>query len=108
MSGSDAGREAAAACVTGFLSDYFTPPDSWSTETAGTKTLAALNRWLYAQGQRAYESGQGMVTTLSVMVIKTYEMLTGKLPYDDRELTARRLRHARYTPAAGLNPDVPG
>ena len=71
MSGSDAGKEAAEACVTGFLADYFTTPDSWSTETAGAKILAALNRWLYAQGQRQYDSGQGMVTTLSVLVIKS-------------------------------------
>ncbi|HYQ72881.1 MAG TPA: protein phosphatase 2C domain-containing protein, partial [Gammaproteobacteria bacterium] len=71
MSGSDAGKEAADACVTGFLADYFTTPASWSTETAGAKILAALNRWLYAQGQRQYDSGQGMVTTLSVLVIKS-------------------------------------
>jgi len=71
MSGSDAGKEAAEACVTGFLSDYFTTPDSWSTETAGGKVLSALNRWLYARGQQQYDSGKGMVTTLSALVIKS-------------------------------------
>ena len=71
MSGSDAGKEAAEACVTGFLADYFTTPDSWSTETAGAKILSALNRWLYAQGQQQYESTKGMVTTLSVLVVKS-------------------------------------
>ncbi len=71
MSGSEAGKEAAEACVTGFLADYFTTPDSWSTETAAGKILAALNRWLYAQGQQQYASGKGMVTTLSVLVLKS-------------------------------------
>jgi serine/threonine protein phosphatase PrpC len=71
MSGSEAGREAAEACVSGFLSDYFTTPESWSTETSGEKVLTALNRWLYGQGHREYESAQAMVTMLSVLVIKS-------------------------------------
>ncbi|NOR19156.1 MAG: protein kinase, partial [Xanthomonadales bacterium] len=71
MSGSEAGKQAAEACVRGFLTDYFTTPESWSTETAGEKILSALNRWLYAQGHRHYESTRAMVTTLSVLVIKS-------------------------------------
>jgi serine/threonine protein phosphatase PrpC len=71
MSGSEAGKEAAQACVSGFLADYFTTPESWSTETAGEKILSALNRWLYAQGHHHYESTSAMVTTLSVLVIKS-------------------------------------
>ena len=71
MSGSEAGKEAAEACVAGFLADYFTTPESWSTETSGEKVLTALNRWLYGQGHREYESAQAMVTTLSVLVIKS-------------------------------------
>ncbi|MEN8106734.1 MAG: protein kinase [Pseudomonadota bacterium] len=71
MSGSEAGKEAAEACVSGFLADYFTTPESWSTETSGAKVLTALNRWLYGQGHREYTSAQAMVTTLSVLVIKS-------------------------------------
>lgn len=72
MSGSDAGKEAAEACVSGFLADYFTTPESWSTGTAGGKVLAALNRWLYAQcREQDGGSGKGMVTTLSALVIKS-------------------------------------
>lgn len=71
MSGSEAGKEASAACVQGFLADYFTTPESWSAETAGEKVLTALNRWLYAQGHHHYESTHAMVTTLSVLVIKS-------------------------------------
>ena len=71
MGGSEAGKEAAEACVQGFLSDYFTTPETWSTETAGAKVLSALNRWLYAQGHHHYETSHAMVTTLSVLVIKS-------------------------------------
>lgn len=71
MSGSDAGKEASEACVTGFLSDYFSTPDSWSVEHSGEKVLTALNRWLYGQSHQVYVSSKGMVTTLSALVIKS-------------------------------------
>ena len=71
MSGSEAGKEAAEACVNGFLSDYYSTPDSWSTKNAGTKILGALNQWLYAQGHRNYAGTRAMVTTLSVLVLKS-------------------------------------
>lgn len=71
MSGSDAGREAAESCVSGFLSDYFSTPESWTVETSGAKVLTALNRWLYAQGQQRFGSARGMVTTFSALVIKS-------------------------------------
>ena len=34
-------------------------------------------------------------------------MLTGKLPYGEKELTPRKLRRARYNPAVRFNPDLP-
>ena len=71
MSGSDAGREAAEACVLGFLSDYYSTPESWSVKKSSGKVLSALNHWLYGQGQRVYGSSRGMVTTLSVLVVKS-------------------------------------
>jgi serine/threonine protein phosphatase PrpC len=71
MSGSEAGREAADACVQGFLSDYFSTPDSWTVETSGEKILGALNRWLYSQGHQQYGTSRGLVTTLSALVIKS-------------------------------------
>ena len=71
MSGSDAGRQASNACVQGFLSDYFSTPESWTTKTSGQKILSALNHWLYGNGQREYGSHKGMVTTVSALVIKS-------------------------------------
>ena len=71
MSGSDAGKQASQACVASFLSDYFSTPDSWSVKQAGQKVLSATNSWLYSQGQIRYQSAKGLVSTLSIIVLKS-------------------------------------
>jgi len=71
MSGSDAGREASQACVQGFLTDYFSTPETWTVQTSAQKIISALNHWLHGNGQRKYQSHKGMVTTLSAMVLKS-------------------------------------
>ncbi|MDP1664657.1 MAG: bifunctional protein-serine/threonine kinase/phosphatase [Methylobacter sp.] len=71
MSGSDAGKQASHCCVVSFLSDYYSTPDSWSVKHAGQKILSATNSWLYSQGQSRYESTKGMVSTLSIIVLKS-------------------------------------
>ncbi len=69
VSSSDRGGEAAAACVMGFLEDYFSTPESWSVQKSAQQVLTALNTWLYSQGQRG--SGNGLVSTLSVLILKS-------------------------------------
>ena len=71
MSGSDAGREASHACVQGFLTDYYSTPESWTVKTSAQKILSALNHWLHGQGQKRYGSHKGMVTTMSALVFKS-------------------------------------
>jgi eukaryotic-like serine/threonine-protein kinase len=71
MSGSDAGKLASQSCVASFLGDYFSTPDSWSVKQAGQKVLSATNSWLYSQGQIRYQSTKGMVSTLSIIVLKS-------------------------------------
>ena len=71
MSGSDAGKQASHCCVVSFLNDYYSTPDSWSVKQAGQKILSATNSWLYSQGQIRYESAKGMVSTLSIIVLKS-------------------------------------
>lgn len=71
MSGSDAGHQASHCCVAGFLADYYSTPDSWSVKKAGQKILSATNSWLYSQGQQRYDSAKGMVSTLSILVLKS-------------------------------------
>lgn len=71
MSASDDGKQASEVCVNGFLSDYFSTPETWSVKNSGQKILSALNRWLHGQGQLKYQSHKGMVTTLSALVFKS-------------------------------------
>ena len=71
MSTSDDGKLASESCVKSFLSDYFSTPETWSVKSSGQKILAASNRWLHGQGQRKYQSHQGMVTTLSALIFKS-------------------------------------
>ena len=71
VSSSEAGREAAECVVKGFLSDYYTTPESWTVKTSGQKVLGALNRWLYGRGQTMLGSAQGLLTTLSTLIIKS-------------------------------------
>ncbi len=70
VSSADHGREAAEACVTGFLSDYYSTADSWTAKNSGRKVLGAINRWLYGQGQSS-PSGQGMLTTFCGLILKS-------------------------------------
>ena len=71
MSASDDGKQASEGCVKGFLTDYFSTPETWSVKNSGQKILSALNRWLHGQGERQFNSNQGMVTTLSALIFKS-------------------------------------
>lgn len=71
VSSAEAGREAAEACVKGFISDYYSTPESWTTKTSGQKVLGALNRWLFGRGQSCLGTAQGMLTTFSALVLKS-------------------------------------
>ena len=71
VSSASSAREASEACVQGFLTDYFSTPESWTVKTAGQRVLGALNRWLHGQSQSVLGSGQAMLSTLSILVIKS-------------------------------------
>ncbi len=71
MSGCEAGKEASQCCVVSFLEDYYSTPDSWSIKKAGQKILSATNSWLYSQGHVQYQSSQGLVSTLSILIFKS-------------------------------------
>ncbi|HET8730110.1 MAG TPA: bifunctional protein-serine/threonine kinase/phosphatase [Moraxellaceae bacterium] len=70
VSGAGEGRHAAEACVQGFLSDFYSTPDTWSVRTAGERVLNALNRWLHGQGQQYTQIHQGFLTTFSALVLR--------------------------------------
>lgn len=71
VSAAEAGREASDTCVTNFLSDYFSTPDTWTVKKSAHQVLIALNRWLYGQGQRFIHAEKGYVSTLSIIVFKS-------------------------------------
>ncbi|MEN8133419.1 MAG: bifunctional protein-serine/threonine kinase/phosphatase [Pseudomonadota bacterium] len=71
VSASEGGREAAQVCVRGFLTDYYSTPESWTVKTATGQVLGALNGWLCGQGQQRYDSPSAMITTFSALVIKS-------------------------------------
>lgn len=72
VSSAEAGKEASDTCVTAFLSDYFSTPESWSVKKSAQQVLNALNRWLYGQGQRFISAEKGYVCTLSIVVFKSH------------------------------------
>ncbi len=71
ISSSEYGAEASEACVSGFLSDYFSTPDSWSVIKSVRQILTALNSWLYSQGHQQHDPHRGRVSTLSALVLKS-------------------------------------
>ncbi len=71
VSSCESGQEASGACVVGFLEDYFSTPESWSVQKSAQKVLTALNAWLYSQGQRYRDSGRGLLTTFSAVILKS-------------------------------------
>lgn len=71
VSSSEFGGEAAAACVRGFLADYFSTSETWSVKKSAQQIFTALNGWLYRQGSQQTVAHRGRVTTLSTIVLKS-------------------------------------
>ncbi|MEH6569320.1 MAG: protein kinase [Halioglobus sp.] len=71
VSAAEAGREASHTCVSNFLSDYFSTPESWSVKHSTQQVLTALNRWLYSRGRGFSDSNKGFVTTMTTVIFKS-------------------------------------
>ncbi len=69
VSSCEAGREASETCVQGFLSDYYSTPESWTVKTSARRVLGAVNHWLCGQASRG--GGPGLLTTASAVVLKS-------------------------------------
>lgn len=122
VSAAEAGKEASEVAVTGFVNDYYSTPDSWSVKQSAHKVLAALNRWLYAQGQKYIEAEKGYVTTFSSVILKSrsaylfhvgdsriYRLRDGDLEQLTRDHVARITAEQQYLVRAmgiDLNLDV--
>ncbi|KKL90237.1 hypothetical protein LCGC14_1906690, partial [marine sediment metagenome] len=71
LSSSNEAKQASQACVTGFLSDYFSTPDSWSVKQSGSKVLTAINTWLHGQSHQFEIASRGLASTFSAIVVKS-------------------------------------
>jgi len=65
------GKQASEACVKGFISDYYSTPDSWTVKNSAHRVLTAINTWLTSQSQALSMPGKGMLTTLSCLIIRS-------------------------------------
>jgi serine/threonine protein phosphatase PrpC len=72
VSAASAAKEAAEMCVQGFLTDYYSTPESWQVKTAGQRIITALNSWLTSQSRSHYrDEHKGYVSTFSAVVFKS-------------------------------------
>ncbi|GAA5217723.1 bifunctional protein-serine/threonine kinase/phosphatase [Corallincola platygyrae] len=61
---------ASRTAVSDFINNYYSTPDTWSVEKSATRVLTALNNWLFAQGHRALDAENSLITTFSAVIIK--------------------------------------
>ncbi|NOQ81863.1 MAG: protein kinase [Methylophaga sp.] len=71
VSSSSEAKQASQACVTGFLSDYFSTPDSWSVKKSGGKVLTSINTWLFSQSNQFQDISRGLASTFCGLVLKS-------------------------------------
>ncbi len=74
ISSSEVSQIASKVCVTSFLMDYFSTPETWSVKKSAQRVLASINSWLYSQskqGKYHYDQNRGYVCTFSGMVIRS-------------------------------------
>jgi serine/threonine protein phosphatase PrpC len=62
---------ASQMAVTGFISDYFSTPPTWSVRKAASQVLSALNAWVYRQNAARHGTRDSLLTTFSAVVIKS-------------------------------------
>jgi len=73
--------QAAQLAVTQFVQEYYSTPDTWSTEKSAAKVLTSLNQWLFSQADtittdnsanqsQSVESPQWL-TTFSALILKS-------------------------------------
>jgi len=62
-------KEASENCVNGFISDYYSTPDSWTTRSSAAKVITALNSWLFSKGLDYHT--KSYVSTFSSLIIKS-------------------------------------
>lgn len=74
VSSSNVSQIASESAVAGFLSDYYSTPDTWSVKQSAQRVLRATNAWLHAQTRQSqfrYDRDRGYVCTFTALVLKS-------------------------------------
>ncbi|HET8850737.1 MAG TPA: PP2C family serine/threonine-protein phosphatase, partial [Marinobacter sp.] len=74
ISSSNVSQVASESAVAGFLSDYYSTPDSWSVKQSAQRVIRATNAWLHAQTRQSrfrYDQDRGYVCTFSALILKS-------------------------------------
>lgn len=69
VSSSAAARQASQTAITGFLTDYYATPDTWTTHKSASRVIRSLNHYLWGQSRNSVREG-GYLTTLSILILK--------------------------------------
>jgi serine/threonine protein phosphatase PrpC len=69
MGGGLGGRVAAETSVRGFIDAYYSLPETLGVDRLAARSLAAINRWVHAQG-RQDPSLKSMATTFSALILR--------------------------------------
>lgn len=62
---------ASQMAVTGFITDYFATPPTWSVRKAAGKVLNGLNQWIFRQNAARRGARDSLLTTFSAAVVKS-------------------------------------
>ncbi len=117
VSSSKAARQASQSAISGFLTDYYATPDTWSAERSAKQVIQSLNRYLWAQSQNSALQ-EGHLTTFSALILKgetafifhvgdsrIYRLRQGTLEQLTRDHAQRIDRDTTYlTRALGADP----
>ncbi len=71
LSCSEHSAEASQMCVTHFIEDYYSTPDSWSVGNSVSRVLNALNTWLVHHGSNTHNGTNSFATTFSTAIFKS-------------------------------------
>jgi serine/threonine protein phosphatase PrpC len=62
---------ASQMAVTGFVTDYYATPPTWSVRKAAGTVLNGLNQWVYRQNAARHKTRDSLLTTFSAAVVKS-------------------------------------
>ncbi len=68
--GAGGGRLAAESTVRSLMADYYGSSPDWDIPHAIDKVVSAINSWLFTHGNSSHHDLGGMVTTLSLLVLR--------------------------------------